>query len=222
MDFATMRSRLRPERIPPIPAISAALLLGLVVPFLANVEHRPTEFSLALARTRLESFQGAPRTPAPQGEIFSERPAFHWDAVPGAASYSFRLGVVDGDDWITPVTTALPRFLVRPPGKLESEKRYRYAIGALDPAGSPVGAPQTGEFQRVDPPPALAGTIARARRFAKGAELSLVLAGIFAEAGASDDVASCLETYLDASPAGSDARLAETVLHRLGRGRPAA
>lgn len=213
------RRHLRADRIPPVPAIGAAIALGILVPFLLPAEHRPTEFTEAFARKRLASFQGVVRSLAPRGEIYAERPAFHWDEPAGAAAYDFRLSIEDGTEWISSLRVPRPPLLLPAPGRVEAGRRCRFTVQALDAGGAPLGEPVGAEFQRVEPPPEVATMLANARRYARGAELAFVLAGVYAEAGSSDDVASSLTAYLQAAPEGPHASLAAEVLARLGRTR---
>jgi hypothetical protein len=213
------RRHLRADRIPPVPAICAAIALGIAVPFLLPAKYRPPEFTEAFARNRLERFQGVSRSLAPRGEIHAERPAFYWEEAPGAAAYDFRLSIEGGTDWISSLRVPRPPLLLPAPGRVETGKRYRFTIQPLDAAGAPLGERIGAEFQRVEPPPEIATMLANARRFARGAELAFLLAGIYAEAGSSDDVASALAAYLQAAPDGPHAPLAAEVLARLGRTR---
>jgi len=209
--------RLRALRIPPVLAIVAVLAAGLMGGFMVQAEQRPSEFARALARHRLERFRGTARPLAPAGAILGDRPAFEWQGVSGAAGYTLTLTTPEGSIWRSADTTRATYSLLKPPSRIEAGQSLRFVVRALDAQSKPIGSEQASAFHRAAMDEELSATVQRARRAVRGAELHIIMAGIYASLDSSDDVASELRAYLEGAPAGADAALARELLVRLGR-----
>jgi len=217
--------------MPPVPTILGVVIVALAVPLAFGVPARPPALADDIATLRVEHYlETVPQTPlhaGPAGDIYSQRPCFHWPPHPDAVRYSFRLMRDDGATVILTDLLEEPRYLRRAPASLEIGRTYRFEVKALDAHGNSIA--WVGEDGRkryieqgasplrvVEPPPALAEIIEKARLELQPADTAWVLAGYFASIDAPADVAAALETYLDAAPGGPRAGLALRLLERLG------
>ncbi|MGQ0614083.1 MAG: hypothetical protein ACT4PV_10130 [Planctomycetaceae bacterium] len=213
----SLLARLRVLRPPPVASIVAVLAAGLLGGFMVNADQRPSEFTRALARDRLARFHGGTHPVAPSGTILGDRPAFEWQGVPGAATYTLTLVTPEGKVWRSADTTRDTFYLLKPPSRIEEGQSLRFVVRALDAQARLLGSEQAAEFRRIAMDEELTATVQAARGTLRGAELHFIMAGIYASQDSPDDVASELRAYLEGAPGGADAALAREVLARLGR-----
>ena len=216
--FLAFLSRNRLDALPPARTAILILAVGVFVPLAAGVDTLPASLTTSLATERLtlflKKFDGVAPPVAPTRDIHSERPAFHWPAVKGAARYKFRLH--KGDTLIIGTDTVVEAFFTMPPpGRLEVGQPYHFRAVAVDAGGREMGS--AGDtFTIQSPPEKLAELRRQTRTELEPAAAALVLAGYYADQGWAVDTASALRGYLRLAPKGYSAELAHAVLSRLG------
>jgi len=213
--------------LPPMRTTILAVLAGIALPFLVDVDARPASMSTGLATQRLARFRATGAVlPAlcPEGALIHDLPAFRWPAIEGAERYGFRL--YRGDAlWIGSDLVREARYRLRPPGRLEGGagegKHYRFEIRAYDAAGRSL---RWGELDRLEGSFTMRElaeedlvALQSLRRDLPAAEAAFVAAGLCAEKGSACDVAAALEAYLDVAPPGdASAAVAVKMLTGLG------
>ncbi|MFQ5844152.1 MAG: hypothetical protein ACE5JG_04110 [Planctomycetota bacterium] len=208
---------LRRLHLPPVPGVWAAVLAGLIVPFLLEVDAVPTELRPSLARRRLRAFRPEPVPVGPRGEILHDRPAFAWREVPDAHGYFFKLLTAEGSVYNTTEFVSGRRHLLEPPDRLQRGRRYTWWVQALDRDRRRLGEPVQVPFSVAKLEARTAGPGRSAARLTDPARRALALAGWYATLDSPHDVASALEIYLRHAPDGEDADLARRTLQALGR-----
>ena len=190
--------------MPPMRTIGAVVLLGILIPFVIDVDARQP--ALALAGERIESFLAHHRTGPdliPAGMILAERPAFIWKRPSEDADhYNFRL--YQGNELRIDA-----RGLEKPSydwntGRLLAAKNYRFVFEAVD-AGGGILEQKAGLFTVLERPEALGVLIVKARREMEASEAALVITGYYAAHGSVSDVV-----------AGARACGDDSILQRLG------
>ena len=178
--------------MPPKGTIGAVVLLGILVPFVIDVDARQP--ALVLARERIEGFLAGflarHRTGPdliPAGTILAERPAFIWKRPPeNADHYRFRL-------YAGEVVRIDARRLAKPSydwntGRLAAVVGgYRFVFEAID-AGGGIIERKEGTFTVRERPEDLGALIVKVRREMEANEAALVVTGYYAAHGSVSDV----------------------------------
>jgi len=178
--------------LPPVPAVVAVILLGMLLPFAWKSDALPAPLESSLAAERLSRFYRAHagRLPeaGPSGPVYSQRPAFFWPEHPGADHYTFRLYRADGSEQASLERVTRLFHILQPPGGLEPGASYRFEVAAVV-AGVPI--PWQEHHLTVRPPPEELEALLDSMYMELGrAESLFVLLGYYADLQSPDDVVS--------------------------------